>query len=538
MSKPKLSSMLVLTLISCSLSAAQQTETPAKGNQAPPKATAAGETGKSQTAAQREQTSSTAQEHVTDFARQVEILRAERAQAQGSGAQTKAAEAAINEARTLELWGTVDRAQASHVSEAASVYLVAMASGTPGQRSLAANNLGVLLLRQGDPVKALGVFREVDLKAIDPADLYIYQYNYGRTLELNKDSQGAYTHYREAVKLRPDFMPAVEGALRTLWEVKPAPVTDAAGFADTLVRAGRADAARDLLKRSLALWSSEPNASQLLGGLVRCYGAERIEFSHFFQEDWPLLLKLGASPLGAGIRELGLAFSAKFPYSFGHNAEPFPYWSNGPYREPFGELLRMVGDQYANEERYPQALACYSNAWVISRLPEAALYTAALIRDHRELDTDGRLLNQLVESLFEQKGDAYARQDWPNILRLHTVLGTIFESQSRWGPAGDPRSAIFQWQHALYAESMVRAKDPKFPPSPGLHLHLANSYVKVGQPAAARSEYLAAAEGFLQASDREQAAMAIEKLRSLGDIQAMTPDEIRRLKAVEAGTAS
>ncbi|MFI5092009.1 MAG: hypothetical protein ACHQIK_01070 [Candidatus Acidiferrales bacterium] len=486
---------------------------------------------------QATQTTTTAKERATDFTAKVETLRLERAQAEQSGAQTKVAEAALNEARTLELWGTVDRAQASRTLEAISAYQVAMASGTPPQRSLAANNLGVLLLRQGNPAKALEAFRVVDLKTIDPAAVYLYQYNYGRTLELNKDTKGAYSHYSDAVRLRSDFTPALDGALRIMWELKPSPVSDGAGFADTLVRAGRAETARGLLNRSLVLWSSEPNAPELLAGLVRCYGALRIEPPRFFKEDWPLLQGVGSSPLRAGISELSAAFSGKFAYSFGHYAEPFPYWSNGPYREPFGELLRMLGDQYANEELYPQALACYSNAWVISRLPEAALYTAALIRDHRELDTDGRLLNQLVESLFDQKGGAYARQDWPNILRLHTVLGTIFESQSRWGPAGDPRSAIFQWQHALHAESMVRAKDSKVPPSPGLHLHLANSYVKVGQPAAARSEYLAAAETFLQASDREQAASAIEKLHSLGDIQAMTPDEIRRLKAVEAGTA-
>jgi tetratricopeptide (TPR) repeat protein len=491
------------------------------------------ETTKNQTAAPI--SSAALPEQSTDFDGKVKTMRLDRARAKQTGAQTKEAEAALNEARTLELWTSVDRSQTAHIPEVVDAYQAAIIAGTPQQRSLAANNLAVFLLKQGDPAKALEAFRKVDLNTIGAPNLYLYQYNYGRTLEFNSDLNGAYAHYRDSVTLRPDFVPATEGVSRVMSGLKPPPLVDTAGLADTLVRAGRADTARNLLMRSLQLWGNEPTASRLLGELVRSYEALHVDPQRFLNEDGPFLQKIEGPQLKTGISEMNRAFSGAFPSAFGYSAPTFPYWSQSSYREIFGQLLKVVGDAYAGEkEDYVRALACYSNAWVISRLPEPALYSAALIRDHRELDPSGQLLNQLIDSLFQEKGNAYARQDWPNILRLHTVLGTIFESQQRWGSPSDPRSAVFQWQHAVQAERMVRQTDSKVPPLPLLHLHLANCLVRTGMAPAARPEYLAAAELFLQASDQQQASSAIANLRSLGDVSNMSPGEQQRLKVVES----
>lgn len=469
----------------------------------------------------------------SDFAASVQSWRDERAQAKVTGAQSKEAEAAFNEARTLELWSTVDSKQADRASEAVDAYRVAISSGSVSQRSLAANNLGVLLLRLGRADDALQAFQQLDLKAVAPGDVYLYQYNYGRALELSGTKKEAYAHYSESAALQPDFGPAIEGAYRTLWQTKPLPIADGAKLALLAIKGGRAELAHAQSRRFLIEWNNDPEASELLAALLHSYVALATDPQSFQKEEWPWLQKLQSSSLEPGIKELNVAYSGKFPYELVHYAGQFPYWSRQNDREVFGELLKSIGDDYATAGSYQEALACYSNSWVIAREPEAALYTAALLRDHRSLDPGGELVNQLIQSLFEQKGNAYMKQDWPNILRLHTVLGTIFEGQSRWGSSGDPFSATFQWEHALSAQSQVIKVDRDFPPSPGLNLHLANCYRRLNRTSEAQAQYLSAAEAFLKVSDSEQAASAMRELHSLGGSGAMPPDEANRVKTVE-----
>src|SRR5438309_559000 len=74
---------------------------------------------------------------------------------------------------------------------------------------------------------------------------------------------------------------------------------------------------------------------------------------------------------------------------------------------------------------------------------------------------------------------------------------------------------------------------PDLPPSPGLHLHLATCYQRTNHIVEAQREYLAAADGFLKVSERQQAASAIRTLHSLGGTGAMLPDEVNRLKIIE-----
>ena len=54
------------------------------------------------------------------------------------------------------------------------------------------------------------------------------------------------------------------------------------------------------------------------------------------------------------------------------------------------------------------------------------------------------------------------------------------------------RSAIFQWRHAVEAESQIRKSNPKYPRSPELYVKLANAYREKGDPQAV-DFYLSAA---------------------------------------------
>jgi tetratricopeptide (TPR) repeat protein len=447
---------------------------------------------------------------------EVEAYRQEGEQARLKGAKEEEAEAALKQARTLEVWSRVDKTKVANVTEVESAYRTAMATGNIQQRSNAVNNLAVFLLRQGRATDALSLFSGLDFSSVAPGERYLYEYNYGRVLELNNDRANAAKQYSEAVALRPDFMPAVDGAFRLLAGRADA-ARSAADLADVLIRGGRAAMARIQLKQHPDLWNGPSDVSPILEVLVRSYVASPVPPPVFVKEDVPWLYELRVKnpSLAAGVYQLELAYSGKFAYSFRPTAT-FQYWSEGQRREPFGNLLKQLGDYYADQGQYPAALACDSNSWVLARLPEAAVYTAALLRDQAQtLDPQGKLLDSFIEGLFTEKGGSYVRQDWPNILRLHTVLGTIFEQQGRWGSSWDSRSAIFQWEHALEADKQMRARGGHLPPAPGLHMHMATSYEKAGRLADARREYLAAADIFAQASEKGEAASAKEKADAL-----------------------
>ena len=96
--------------------------------------------------------------------------------------------------------------------------------------------LGSFASNGGDAPRALEDSQLVDLNSIAATDVYLYQFNFGRSLELNPDAAGALVRYINAIDLRPDFTPAVDEAFRILWKQNPPPVDAAVGVANTLIR--------------------------------------------------------------------------------------------------------------------------------------------------------------------------------------------------------------------------------------------------------------------------------------------------------------
>jgi tetratricopeptide (TPR) repeat protein len=199
--------------------------------------------------------------------------------------------------------------------------------------------------------------------------------------------------------------------------------------------------------------------------------------------------------------------------------------------------LKTIGDSYDRAEQPRQALALYSGAWSLDPTnTEAALYVALTLRDHAEgLDPGGRLLSRMTESVFEEKGAAYQKQDWLNILRQHVLLATIFEKEGKWGPRTNSHSAIFQWTNALRADDQIRQRDPNFPLSPGIYLHLGECHQRVGDPGLAWSAFAKASYAFLKASKPDEAASALERARSL--VKFMTPEQTEMVRALENAIA-
>jgi tetratricopeptide (TPR) repeat protein len=270
----------------------------------------------------------------------------------------------------------------------------------------------------------------------------------------------------------------------------------------------------------LRAWNTTPQASELLTVLVQYYAAASIDPLQFEKSEWGDLHSLGpATVLSLPIDEIHTAYFANFPSSFRRGAQNiFRSWA---YPEPhaivFSALLKRIGSYYDQHESPDKALARYSAAWMLNPADsEAAVYSAAILRDHaKSVDPNGTLFSQLLETLFEQKGQAYFENDWPNILRFHVVLGTIFERDKVWGSSNNPRSAIFQWESALRAERQVRQIDKSFPPSPGIHASLALAYQNISRIADAWDQYILAAEGFIQTHNPDPATVALDSAESL-----------------------
>jgi hypothetical protein len=134
---------------------------------------------------------------------------------------------------------------------------------------------------------------------------------------------------------------------------------------------------------------------------------------------------------------------------------------------------------------------------------DAALGTVFLLHEYRtRLDPRGDGLNQLIGKLFLAKGNAYAipiktRQDWLNLMRLHIVLASVYETTGVWGSENQAESALFQLAHAVDVQDLLQRDDPAFVPSPTLYARLARAYREAGQKQQAWAQYLKAAEGFV-----------------------------------------
>ena len=124
-------------------------------------------------------------------------------------------------------------------------------------------------------------------------------------------------------------------------------------------------------------------------------------------------------------------------------------------------------------------------AWLFdSGNGESAVYAAMTVRDHPEVDEQHRVLDLLIENIFADKMAYIRGEDWPNSLRMHMVLGNIFEQLGKWGPETDSHTAAFQFKAAIADEQRIRAKDKTFSPSPGLYTKLGASLRAPGQAGA------------------------------------------------------
>jgi tetratricopeptide (TPR) repeat protein len=162
----------------------------------------------------------------------------------------------------------------------------------------------------------------------------------------------------------------------------------------------------------------------------------------------------------------------------------------------FSGVQRWMGDWYFQQNRQPLAQQFYEAALGDDELSlnsrwadRRALVPLAMIYVEREdMPNSAKLqrnVEQFTRTLFNAKGDAYARRDREQIRDFHLALATIYVAKGKWtGPGAE--SAEFQIEHLRQASHNLEdaSGKPAYTP-PDLLAKLAVHYQQTGNAAAA-----------------------------------------------------
>jgi tetratricopeptide (TPR) repeat protein len=408
--------------------------------------------------------------------------------------------------------------------------------GDPLQRVEAANSAGLVLMRTRQPKAAIAEFESADLSQALPSQSAAVNFNLGRAYTADGNRDAALPRYLAVFEARPDYSPALEAAFETMLQEGATQLPTFAQLMERAIAKGQREIALQYGHAALTLWKDSPQAYQILSVLVRDFAITHASHVALQKELTGLSSLDGNRRLAALVAELNRAIDGSISVAFTRSAASgqFPSWAQErSSSKAFSQLLKELGTGAEAAGNFERALAQYSVAWMFDlRESDAAVYAAILLRDHAAaLDRNHELLNRLVDSAFERKGESYASGDWETIKNLHFILGNIFELQNVWTPDDNPRTALFQYEHAALAEQRLRSDNPTIPVSPKIHLKLGMAYRVTRGNGEATEEFLKAAEAFTALENSSGAREAVEQLHKLN--APLTPQEKLRLDQLE-----
>ena len=447
-----------------------------------------------------------------DFTSAEQAYEGAREASASAGAEGRA-QVSLMHAQGIERWVAADASQAARLSAAETLYRQVIANGTPVQQRLARNNLGTLLLRRKQPAEALQVLQGIDLAA-EPDKRFAYEYNLGRAFEQTAHPDDAFKHYLASIGAQPTFAPAREAAIGLLKAQTPVGAK-AKALCDALVANGQPAPAADVA-RALLPKATGADGPVLLDLLLRAYVSMSIDLASFQNREIPFLSSLAVDRIRQQSRDVVRAMADdKLPVVPDPHVgrQLFQGWAYQEETRAFAAFVKYAGDLYSPTSA-EQALARYVAAWHFDHSNgESAVYAAMTVRDHPEVDRDHRVLDLLIQNIFEDKMAYIRGEDWPNSLRMHLVLGNIFEQLGKWGPETDSHTAAFQFRAAIQDEERIRTKDKNFSQSPGLYSKLGQAYMRLDKPALAKEQFTRAATAFEQTGRLQEAAAVREQMR-------------------------
>lgn len=442
-----------------------------------------------------------------------------------------------------------DKADEATLRQALTAFTKAQALGTERQKAVAKFNRGLVYLRLGKPNDAIDAIKGSDWKQIGETQQFLLNYNLGRAYTAAGNLNEAFDAFEQSLKLNAGFDPAADDAVETVVADFARDPQAASEMARRLVVVNRPRSAIQVCKRVLENGSDRPE--RLLGICFLAWARTFTSPGRFLEESMPLCQRFeraGCTNLTGDIQlvmsgELNVAVEAV------HEAHPQLRWFGRkdaadlpgnplPLRAAESRFLTTLAEWYATGElkrnpddrnrlspraRNPRAaLATYIVGLQLDYSNTVAAYgfVSVLKTYGREVDPEGKVLKNAVDLLFHEKGRIYEEiyvrapkspQAWENLRGLHFLLGMILEDHPPLADGeGSPRSATFQFEHALTAERNMFQLGSRSHPAPGIHEHLADVYQKLKRPPDAFDERLAAAQGYLALDDRELARKNLE----------------------------
>lgn len=432
---------------------------------------------------------------------------------------------------------------------------------TTAQRAKASNAYGVFLLQQGrarDASSALARGVETARQAdAGPGALARMHYNLGVALERSARSREALAAYRQALQLQPKLDAARDAAERLIARLPPAQrAENTTSLVRMLIESSDLASAERYLRSALraATDGARPSVlpAELPSLLARLLARDPTSPSEF-EERWQGDLERGIEALDLSSETRGrLQLISRIylgdlplvldPCEARRLTRPWQVRAQEPalalcsgsgrpldtrLEADFSALLRSVASQLERGGALDGAVRRWALDWSAADSYDSAAYLiGSLLHSGRHIEAADQLLESVVSSIFELKATAYRSADWKSILRFHALLGEIFQEQGRWGDRDDPRTAIFQWEHAL--EAQRRLADDQ--PLPSVRSNLAYCYQKSGNRSAAADQYIQAAEEYVAIGRPAQATTQLERVKTLGDLSPQRSESLRALE--------
>ncbi|MBT4427197.1 MAG: hypothetical protein HOC88_09875 [Rhodospirillaceae bacterium] len=359
-----------------------------------------------------------------------------------------------------------------------------------------------------------------------PRELYAaYYFTRARALNDIGKTRPAVESYQWAVEAEPRFVLAVRAGMNALLASKQPQyaLKATADWLDILIGQGRTQLVAETLMQGLhnEWWWQQPSYNRLLISLARYFATVEVGRQQFQEDEWEeslSTLKEYTVHHTAIAEIIDIYNGIKIDDNSGNVDVQFApgaadklvsalLQGEGPEdaRAVLSSFYKSVGDDYMNAENAEnaedielmtkQALWRYAAAWSLQPTNmDAGLYSAAALLELQDTwPNSKKALQEFIHYLFEEKGKAYRTNlgnNWRNILRFHTVLGTIFANRGEWGNSYNSRSAIFQWEYALEAQQHLQRDLPV----PELRARLARAYFEGGEIDLSVQQYFAASD--------------------------------------------
>ena len=370
-----------------------------------------------------------------------------------------------------------------------------------GEQGAALNNLAVIAVNKGDSAAAQRYFDRA--LATDDPNKGVYALNYSKFLEAT-DKPAAIRIARIAVAAAPDSISANTQLGRLLWQTNPAEMLPLAG---ALMQRGHTELATRFAMQNLAA-QSRPAAERtawlilIASRVAREYGISDDARSALLAD----LASLAQDPeIGRGSRQLRAVMleppvdASAVDWWRNQSLPPAPQGTSG--RDAIRAVLIAAGE-YQTAKDAPRAERYFTSAIPLGNRgpdPDAFLRLVELYAGNHEAAKLTKLMGNFQYEMFTEKGDAYARQDWPLVYRMHIALGMTYARLQIWQSPEPYQNAIFQLTHAMSAADRINrsaeAKGWERIALPPVAIdELARGYTAIGSPNSATKARIDGAE--------------------------------------------